>query len=220
MQEYLINPEGLDVDKILHQLIENELSFIFEKLPSRQLETLLSILIENDKEALLVRLKKIIQSVGFSVLNEIFNSLRKYDAENEVIEILSSSLARRKASASMLLWCVKSENLLNEWNMISKCDLAFRIQECLELNLSGILLRSQNQLRDKFQQQDWLYDSLQDMTDQQRRDFMRRINEGQGWDVLDRKSLIAKILRKYDELQDIITPSTSNAPKKETIPFV
>ena len=213
-----INPKGLDVDKILHQLIENELSFIFEKLPSRQLETLLSILIENDKEALLVRLKKIIQSVGFSVLNEIFNSLRKYDAENEVIEILSSSLARRKASASMLLWCVKSENLLNEWNMISKCDLAFRIQECLELNLSGILLRSQNQLRDKFQQQDWLYDSLQDMTDQQRRDFMRRINEGQGWDVLDRKSLIAKILRKYDELQDIITPSTSNAPKKE-IPF-
>ena len=213
-----INPKGLDVDKILHQLIENELSLIFEKLPSRQLETLLSILIENDKEALLVRLKKIIQSVGFSVLNEIFNSLRKYDAENEVIEILSSSLARRKASASMLLWCVKSENLLNEWNMISKCDLAFRIQECLELNLSGILLRSQNQLRDKFQQQDWLYDSLQDMTDQQRRDFMRRINEGQGWDVLDRKSLIAKILRKYDELQDIITPSTSNAPKKE-IPF-
>ena len=213
-----INPKGLDVDKILHQLIENELSFIFEKLPSRQLETLLSILIENDKEALLVRLKKIIQSVGFSVLNEIFNSLRKYDAENEVIEILSNSLARRKASASMLLWCVKSENLLNEWNMISKCDLAFRIQECLELNLSGILLRSQNQLRDKFQQQDWLYDSLQDMTDQQRRDFMRRINEGQGWDVLDRKSLIAKILRKYDELQDIITPSTSNAPKKE-IPF-
>ena len=213
-----INPQGLDVDKILHQLIENELSLIFEKLPSRQLETLLSILIENDKEALLVRLKKIIQSVGFSVLNEIFNSLRKYDAENEVIEILNNSLARRKASASMLLWCVKSENLLNEWNMISKCDLAFRIQECLELNLSGILLRSQNQLRDKFQQQDWLYDSLQDMTDQQRRDFMRRINEGQGWDVLDRKSLIAKILRKYDELQDIITPSTSNAPKKE-IPF-
>lgn len=213
-----INPQGLDVDKILHQLIENELSSIFEKLPSRQLETLLSILIENDKEALLVRLKKIIQSVGFSVLNEIFNSLRKYDAENEVIEILSNSLARRKASASMLLWCVKSENLLNEWDMISKCDLAFRIQECLELNLSGILLRSQNQLRDKFQQQDWLYDSLQDMTDQQRRDFMRRINEGQGWDVLDRKSLIAKILRKYDELQDIITPSTSNSPKKE-IPF-
>ena len=213
-----INPQGLDVDKILHQLIENELSLIFEKLPSRQLETLLSILIENDKEALLVRLKKIIQSVGFSVLNEIFNSLRKYDAENEVIEILNNSLARRKASASMLLWCVKSENLLNEWNMISKCDLAFRIQECLELNLSGILLRSQNQLRDKFQQQDWLYDSLQDMTDQQRRDFMRRINEGQGWDVLDRKSLIAKILRKYDELQDIITPSTSNVPKKE-IPF-
>ena len=75
----------------------------------------------------------------------------------------------------MLLWCVKSQNLLNEWSLITRSDLAFRIQESLELNLSGILLRSQNQLRDKFQQEGWLYESLEDMTDQQRRDFLRRI---------------------------------------------
>ena len=55
----------------------------------------------------------------------------------------------------MLLWCVKSQNLLNEWSLITRSDLASRIQESLELNLSGILLRSQNQLRDKFQQEGW-----------------------------------------------------------------
>ena len=213
-----IDPEGLDVDKILHQLIEDELGIILEKLPSRQLETLLSILIENDREELIARLKKIIQLVGFSVLNEIFSSLRKYDAEDEVIEILSNSLARRKASASMLLWCVKSQNLLNEWSLITRSDLAFRIQESLELNLSGILLRSQNQLRDKFQQEGWLYESLEDMTDQQRRDFLRRINEGQGWDTLDRKSLLAKVLRKYPELQEIVTPTNTTIQRKE-VPF-
>jgi len=213
-----INPKGLDVDKILHQLIEDVLSIVLEKLPSRQLETLLSILIENDREELIIRLRRIIQSVGFSVLNEIFSSLRKYDAEDEVIEILNNSIARRKASASMLLWCVKSQNLLDKWSLVSKSDLAFRIQESLELNLSGILLRSQNQLRDKFQQEDWLYESLGDMSEQQRRDFMRRINEGQGWDTLDRKSLLAKVLRKYPELQDIVTPPNSTIKKKE-IPF-
>lgn len=213
-----INPKGLDVDKILHQLIEDELSIVLEKLPSRQLETLLSILIENDREELIIRLRRIIQSVGFSVLNEIFSSLRKYDAEDEVIEILNNSIARRKASTSMLLWCVKSQNLLDKWSLVSKSDLAFRIQESLELNLSGILLRSQNQLRDKFQQEDWLYESLGDMSEQQRRDFMRRINEGQGWDTLDRKSLLAKVLRKYPELQDIVTPPNSTIKKKE-IPF-
>ena len=198
--------------------IEDELGIILEKLPSRQLETLLSILIENDREELINRIKKIIQLVGFSVLNEIFSSLRKYDAEHEVIEILNNSLARRKASASMLLWCVKSQNLLNEWSLITRSDLAFRIQESLELNLSGILLRSQNQLRDKFQQEGWLYESLEDMTDQQRRDFLRRINEGQGWDTLDRKSLLAKVLRKYPELQDIVTPTNTTIQRKE-VPF-
>jgi transcription elongation GreA/GreB family factor len=53
------------------------------------------------------------------------------------------------------------------------------------------------------------------MSEQQRRDFMRRINEGQGWEVLDRKSVLAKVLRKFPELQDIVTPAGSTAPKKE-----
>jgi len=56
------------------------------------------------------------------------------------------------------------------------------------------------------------------MTGQQRRDFLRRTNEGQGWDALDRKSVIAKVLRKFPELQDIILPPKNAAPRKE-IPF-
>jgi transcription elongation GreA/GreB family factor len=77
------------------------------------------------------------------------------------------------------------------------------------------MLRAQNQLRERFQQEEWLHDVMATMTEQQRRDFMRRINEGHGWDALDRKSVIAKVLRKFPELQDIILPSSSSAPRKE-----
>jgi transcription elongation GreA/GreB family factor len=115
----------------------------------------------------------------------------------------------------MLLWCQRSEKQVREWNLISKNDLAFRIQEVLEKDLSGALLRAQNQLREKFQQQEWLHDVMDEMSEQQRRDFMRRINEGHGWEALDRKSVLAKVLRKYPELQDIVTPVGSTAPKKE-----
>ena len=213
-----INPQGLDIDGILHTLIEDDLSGMLDKLPTRQLETLLSILIENDKEALILRFNKIIPSVGYSVLNEIMSSLLRYDEEETVKQIISTALARRKASSSMLLWCQRTDAVLNKWQLISKSDLAFRIQEVLEQNLSGILLRSQNQLREKFQNQDWLYEVMEDMTEQQRRDFMRRIYEGQGWESLDRKSLMAKVLRKYPELQDIVVSSSQNTVKKE-IPF-
>tara|TARA_A100001015_G_C14997666_1_gene716923 strand:+ start:671 stop:2158 length:1488 start_codon:yes stop_codon:yes gene_type:complete len=146
-----INPQGLDIDGILHNLIEDDLSGMLDKLPTRQLETLLSILIENDKEALILRFNKIIPSVGYSVLNEIMSSLLRYDEEETVKQIISTALARRKASSSMLLWCQRTDAVLNKWQLISKSDLAFRIQEVLEQNLSGILLRSQNQLREKFQ---------------------------------------------------------------------
>ena len=94
-----------------------------------------------------------------------------------------------------------------EFNL--KSDLAFRIQEVLEKDLSGALLRARRiSCGEKFQQQEWLHDVMDEMSEQQRRDFMRRINEGQGWEVLDRKSVLAKVLRKYPELQDIVTPTT------------
>ena len=35
-----------------------------------------------------------------------------------------------------------------------------------------------------------------------------------GWELLDRKSVMAKVLRKYPELQDIVTPAGSTTQKK------
>ena len=56
---------------------------------------------------------------------------------------------------------------------------------------------------------------MDEMSEQQRRDFMRRINEGHGWELLDRKSVMAKVLRKYPELQDIVTPAGSTTQEKK-----
>ena len=210
-----VQPTGLDVDAILHALIESDLGGMLDQLPSRQLETLLAILFENDKEALVLRLKRVLPKVSHPVFNEIMAAFCRHGVEEVAKEIMVTALGRRKASAPMLLWCQRAEKQVREWNLISKSDLAFRIQEVLEKELSGALLRAQNQLREKFQQQEWLHDVMDEMSEQQRRDFMRRINEGQGWEVLDRKSVLAKVLRKYPELQDIVTPAGATVPKKE-----
>lgn len=214
-----IEPAELDMAKLVHDLIQGDLVTTFDRLPSRQLQTLLAILIENDREAVVATLGEVIPVVSHPVLNEIMVALIANDAEEDVRNIMSVAVARRVANEPMLLWCQRSTDLIEKWNLISKGDLAFRIQEVLEVNSSGAMLRAQNQLRDRFQQEEWLHDVMGAMTEQQRRDFLRRIHEGQGWDVLDRKSVIAKVLRKFPELQDIILPpKNSSIPKKE-IPF-
>jgi transcription elongation GreA/GreB family factor len=210
-----IEPSGLDTAKLIHDLIEDDLVTTLDRLPSRQLQTLLTILIENDKEAVVATLSRVIPVVSHPVLNEVMGALIEHGAEEDVRKIMTAAVARRVASAPMLLWCQRSNEYIVKWNLISKGDLAFRIQEVLEVNLAGAMLRAQNQLRERFQQEDWLHDVMGAMTEQQRRDFMRRINEGQGWDALDRKSVIAKVLRKFPELQDIILPTASAAPKRE-----
>ncbi|MEE9368744.1 MAG: GreA/GreB family elongation factor [Pontiella sp.] len=210
-----IEPAGLESSKLIHDLIENDLVTTLDRLPSRQLQTLLAILIENDKEAVIGTLSGVIPVVSHPVLNEVMSALITYGADDAVRQIMAAAVARRVASAPMLLWCQRSTDIIETWDFISKGDLAFRIQEVMEVNLAGAMLRAQNQLRERFQQEDWLHDVMDAMTEQQRRDFMRRINEGQGWDALDRKSVIAKVLRKFPELQDIILPSGASAPRRK-----
>jgi len=212
---FAIEPGGLNTAKLIHDLIDDDLVTTLDRLPSRQLQTLLTILIEHDKEAVVATLSEVIPVVSHPVLNEIMSSLISHGAEEAVRDIMSSAVARRTASAPMLLWCQRSPEYVQKWNLISRGDLAFRIQEVLEVNSAGAILRAQNQLRERFQQEDWLHEVMATMTEQQRRDFMRRIHEGGGWDVLDRKSVVAKILRKFPELQDIILPTASAAPRKE-----
>jgi transcription elongation GreA/GreB family factor len=210
-----IEPVGLDTNRLIRDLIEGDLVSTLDRLPSRQLQALLSILIENDKDAVVATLSEVIPVVSHPVLNEIMASLIANGVEDAVREIMASAVARRTASAPMLLWCQRSPEYVEKWNLISKGDLAFRIQEVLEVNSAGAMLRAQNQLRERFQQEEWLHDVMDAMTEQQRRDFMRRTHEGHGWDMLDRKSVVAKILRKFPELQDIILPSAASTQRRE-----
>jgi len=214
-----VEPAGLETSELIRELIGDSLVTTLDRLPSRQLQTLLAILIENDKEAVIATLSHVIPVVSHPVLNEIMSALITHGAEDDVRAIMGSAVARRKASAPMLLWCQRSPELIEKWKLISKGDLAFRIQEVLESNVGGAMLRAQNQLRDRFQQEEWLHVVMEAMTAQQRRDFLRRTNEGQGWDALDRKSVIAKVLRKYPELQDIILPSKNAKGVKKEAPF-
>jgi transcription elongation GreA/GreB family factor len=214
-----IEPTDLDTEKLIHDLIADDLVDTLDKLPSRQLQALLTILIENDKEAVAATLSEVIPVVSHPVLNEIMASLIANDVEEAVKQIMTSAVARRKASAPMLLWCQRSPDYVQKWDLISRGDLAFRIQEALEVNVAGAMLRAQNQLRERFQTEEWLHDVMGLMEEQQRRDFMRRIHEGQGWDALDRKSVEAKVLRKFPELQDIILPTasqTASATRRES----
>ena len=214
-----VEPTGVDTDQLIHQLVEGDLIRTLDQLPPRHLQPLLALLIEHDKESVIATLNQIIPEVAHSVLAEIIAALMSNGAEEELRRLMGSALARRTASASMLLWCQRSTDWLEKWNLISPSELAFRIQEVLELPLTGAMLRAQNQLRERFQQEEWLKEVMSEMTPQQRRDFLRRTNEGPGWDALDRNSVIAKVLRNFPELQDIITPTKGSAPARKEVPL-
>ena len=214
-----IEPADLDMAGLIRELIAGDLVATLERLPSRQLQTFLTILIENDRDSVIATLNEVIPVVSHPVLNEVISVLITVDAEDEVRNIMAMAVSRRTASAPMLLWCQRSPELIGKWGIVSSGELAFRIQEVLEVDSAGAMLRAQNQLRERFQQEDWLHEVMDAMTAQQRRDFLRRIHEGHGWDILDRKSVVAKALRRFPELKDIVAPSRDAAAPRKEIPY-
>ena len=209
-----VEPEGVDSSATLRGLIGEKMIEMLERLPPRHLSPLFSVLLGNDRESVIAALSEIVPKVGSSVLNEVAAALIDAGAEEAFRCIMASALAKRTASAPMLLWCQRSAGLMEKWNLITNAELAFRIQEVLEEPASGATLRAQNRLRERFRQESWLNEALGGMTPQQRRDFLRRIHDGRGWELLDRKSVIAKVLRTYPELQDIVVGNRDASASK------
>ncbi len=78
-----VEPAGLDTVKLISDLIKDDLVTTLDRLPSRQLQTLLAIFIENDKDAVIATLSEVIPVVSHPVLNEVMAALISHGAEDD-----------------------------------------------------------------------------------------------------------------------------------------
>ena len=79
---------------------------MLDQLPSRQLETLLAILFENDKEALVLRLKRVIPKVSHPVFNGMAAFCR-HGVEEVAKEIMVAALVGVRLATNVVMSCAE-----------------------------------------------------------------------------------------------------------------
>ena len=183
-------------------------------LPARELEPFMLWMQSKQGPELLGRLQVAIPKLYFSPLQAAMNVLLSKGDESAVAQVYREGMAARRPSLEMLLWLHRNEERAAAWAVASLPEFARFCLMALESDAMGERLKARNQLRDRFDNKDWLRTVMQDMTIEQRGEFMHRVKTSPAWGMIERQAVVGHIIKAFPELESL---QKSSAPAAEPL---
>lgn len=212
-----IENERFDSQAVLDGLFNSDaLLDGLEKLQARFLAPFVELVLRRCEGAW-SRFEQLIPIATFPVLNEIMALFDKNERGEECATLFRGMVGAHKASVQMLLWLSRNPEKMLEWDVCSQADFSFQVLNEINKQHSGHDLRAQNLLKSRVEDVSWLKMVLEDMREAQRDDFMRRLNASTGWQLLDRNAIVAKVVKMYPELHQLILKSDDKREKTVTL---
>ncbi len=203
----------IDVVKLLTKQINHDLVGMLFDMPARRLAE--GMLFATDRydgwdSALLVKLPK----MTMSVLTAAIEFLIESGTEMPLRETLTTLFSLRQATGEILLWTLRNDARNCEWKLVPKGEMLLQVVECLEENLGGDQLRTQNQLRALMEDGAALGPQLEELTDDQRIFLLQRVNVSSGWDEIGRRAVIGGMIKAHPELQEQLLAKSDREQSK------
>lgn len=202
--QYVVWEEGQKVVK--DYLVEG-----LHELPARDLGPFLRFLDAQNPELLRARLLDILKMLNFTPLQEALKMLFEVGKEEECRKVFADEMAGRRMRQEMLLWVLRNPSKMQDWDLPQPEVIAGMMIDELEQSYAGDRLKTQKELRKRFEEPEWLQTVIGSMTLSRRVDFFKRINRSSAWRGLDRQGIQAKIIRLYPDLQSVITGESDTA---------
>lgn len=177
-----------------------------EQIPAKQLRPFLSnvILHSPDKSARIIM--ENIDQFNQTVLAELIDLLIEAGYEEQLASVFVKAISTRSINAKMLVWVLRNEQISQRWKLPAPANLCTLILRILETERSGEDTMDYKRLRAQCENATWLKGALKDMSASQRREFTQRVMQSAAWSPLDRKSVLAKIIRIDPEMEDVVAP--------------
>lgn len=180
------------------------------EMPARDVPKLLAFLVERDKAPVLDVLLSLLPQMPFSVLNQAMGLLIDEDRAEDCARTLTAAIESHKAGVNVVYWICRNPETVQAWGLLRPGDLVTEILDAIELSASGERLRTQNQLRRLFDQPTWVKTIMDGLDGPQKESLLRRVMGSRGWDELERRSVMAKIIKTAPELAAVVAPSTES----------
>ena len=198
--------DQVDVAKHAEQFMHADLFIETSRsLPARCVEPFLQFLLAHDKERSIQFLFSVMKRLDLVTLNETMNLMLALGLESKVAELVRDSINSQKAEVELLYWITRNMEKYEGWVPGTLPVLGFLVLSELEQDYSGLRLKAQNLLRGRFEQPEWLKPVLDAMRDAQRRELMMKLKDSPGWETVERRSVLAVVVKLRPELQEVLT---------------
>ncbi len=206
----------VNVAAVVHGVVQSgRLETALNELPAREVSGYLDLLIKHSgdesKEALLEMLPR----MPCSLMDAIVAVLRANAYEAQCAERLGGILNAVQAPPLVVDWAWRRYGQNDEWIELDAAALLQHAVAMMERDLSGEELKAQNDLRSRLEQGDALVQMLGKVSGNLRESFVQRVNSARGWDTGSRRSVMARVIKLYPELLQVIAGDDEKEPAVE-----
>lgn len=184
-------------------------------MSARQLASFIEYLAQHDAQRTSGLMLSALSQAQWGVFSAATDLLLSKGREKECFERLKFLVTEGSAGIEVIYWLCRHPDTASEHAIIAAQRLIMQAIDFLDGKFTGERQRTQKHLRGLFDQKEWLARIMSSMDGMHRRSVLSRINASRGWDACGKRSVLAKIIKLYPELEEIIASSEADAEHRE-----
>ncbi len=182
-------------------------------LPASRLQPFFAFVHALGGEKALALFLRVLPETASSALAEMIEYLQTAGQVPQITQTMRTLISNDRASCEMVYWLCRHADMAKASGISTEGKLAMEALSLLEAReATGERLKAKHQLRALFEQPQWLKTALDAMSVGQRTDFMRRLKNSNAWAAIDRRAIMARILKLYPDLSAALQDEAPAAP--------
>lgn len=205
----LMKARALKLESLENVLREHAQTYLKEdffvrtlsSLPAKNITPFIDFVVEVSGDEALSMLLQILPRLDSTSLNEALILLLKHSREEDVAETFRGLMKKKAAGVEVLYWLWRNPDRLEAWSLGPVSLLTELTLNALEEDYTGDRLKVRNQLADKFQQVKSLTFITAALAEPEQRKLLIRLKDSPAWSEMDRRSILAKIIKTSPALE-------------------
>ncbi|MGQ9663278.1 MAG: GreA/GreB family elongation factor [Kiritimatiellia bacterium] len=187
------------------------------RLSARDVERLLILVGSRHPDRLADTILATFNDLPVHTLEPCARFLSDRNRKAELEQRVTCLIRARKAGPAVLYYVCRHLELMQSAAAIPAPDMLTQVVECLEKRLTHDQRKAQKQLMALFEEEAWLAGVTSLLDETQRKMFLKRIYNAQGWDISARRSVMAKLIRLRPELGSVLgeVADTDKSPQRQ-----
>ena len=180
-------------------------------LPARSIEPFLNHMVEFDPGATSDLVLDVVNRIPLTGLKAGLDLLVSQSRQVECGDRLRSLIHERQAGPTLVYWACSNIDRVEDWSLAALPDLLAAAIDTLGGDHSGDDLKASNQLESLFEDRNWLEQVFGKVDGQNRRNLLKRVRSMRGIDAVQRRSIMARIIKLFPELEHELEPDSEDA---------